>query len=75
VLSGARQTSFPSAREKALDKEGFADELCAEPSLPSATLGKAFAECFWGFAECFGHLAKPAIPVVNGGEERRLYTK
>jgi hypothetical protein len=55
---------LPSAREKALGKEGFADTLCAEPSLPSATLGKTFAECFWGFAECFGHSAKPAIPVV-----------
>jgi hypothetical protein len=46
VLSGTRQTFLPSAREKVLGKEGFADALCAEPSLPSATLGKAFAECF-----------------------------
>jgi hypothetical protein len=44
--SGTRQTSLPSAREKVLGKEGFADAMCAEPSLPSATLGKAFAECF-----------------------------
>jgi hypothetical protein len=57
VLSGTRQTSLPSAREKTLGKEVFADALCAEPSLPSATLGK-------GFAECFGHSAKPANPVV-----------
>jgi hypothetical protein len=35
VLSGTRQTSLPSAREKALGKEGFADALFAEPSLPS----------------------------------------
>jgi hypothetical protein len=34
--------SLPSAREKVLGKEGFADTLCAEPSLP----GKVFAECF-----------------------------
>jgi hypothetical protein len=27
--------SLPSAREKVLDKKGFADALCAEPSLPS----------------------------------------
>jgi hypothetical protein len=46
VLSGTRQTSVPSAREKVLGKEGFADALFVEPSLPSATLGKAFAECF-----------------------------
>jgi hypothetical protein len=37
---------LPSAREKVLGKEGFADALFAEPYLPSATLGKAFAECF-----------------------------
>jgi hypothetical protein len=46
VLSGTRQTTFPSAREKVLDKDGFADALYAEPSLSSATLGKEFAECF-----------------------------
>jgi hypothetical protein len=38
--------SLPSAREKVLGKEGFADALFAEPFLSSATLGKAFAECF-----------------------------
>jgi hypothetical protein len=38
--------SLSSAREKVLGKEGFADALCVEPSLLSATLGKAFAECF-----------------------------
>jgi hypothetical protein len=46
VLSGTRQTSLSSAREKVLGKEGFTDALCGEPSLPSATLGKVFAECF-----------------------------
>jgi hypothetical protein len=46
VLSGTRQRGLPSAREKALGKEGFADALFAEPSLPSVTLGKAFAEYF-----------------------------
>jgi hypothetical protein len=46
VPKGTRQTFLPSAREKVLDKEGFVDALCTEPSLPSATLGKAFAECF-----------------------------
>jgi hypothetical protein len=64
VLPDTRQTSLPSAREKVLDKEGFADALFAEPSLPSATLGKAFAECFYGFVECFGHSAKRPFPVV-----------
>jgi hypothetical protein len=37
---------LPSAREKALGKEGFADALFVEPSLLGVTLGKAFAECF-----------------------------
>jgi hypothetical protein len=46
VLSDTRQTFLPSAREKVLGKEDFTDALCAELSLPSATLGKAFVECF-----------------------------
>jgi hypothetical protein len=46
VLPGTRQTSLPSAREKVLGKEGFADALFVEPSLPSVTLDKGFAECF-----------------------------
>jgi hypothetical protein len=33
-------------------------------SLPSAALGKGFAECKWGFAECPGHSAKSLFPVV-----------
>jgi hypothetical protein len=35
VLAGTRQRDLPSAREKALGKEGFADTLFAESSLPS----------------------------------------
>jgi hypothetical protein len=50
-----------SAREKILDKEAFIDVLFAELSLPSATLGKDFAECFSGFAECSKHSAKHPI--------------
>jgi hypothetical protein len=46
VLSGTRQTTLPSARERVLGKDGFADALYAEPSLPSVTLDKEFAECF-----------------------------
>jgi hypothetical protein len=46
VLSGTRQRVLSSARQKALGKGGFADALFAEPSLPSVTLDKAFAECF-----------------------------
>jgi hypothetical protein len=36
-------------------------------SLPSVTLGKAFAECKIAFAECLRHSAKNAIPVVLSG--------
>jgi hypothetical protein len=64
VPPGTRQISLLSAREKVLDKEGFVDALFVVPSLPSATLGKVFAECFYGFAECFGHSAKRPFPVV-----------
>jgi hypothetical protein len=69
VFSGTRQTYFfeesrqtylLSVREKVLDKKGFADVLFAEPSLPSATLSKAFAECFWGFADVL--FAEPSLP-------------
>jgi hypothetical protein len=56
--------SVSSAREKVLDKEAFADVLFVEPSLLSVTLGKACAEFFSGFAECFRYSAKQPIPVV-----------
>ena len=56
--------TLPSARQKALGKDAFADGLFAKCSLPSAALGKAFAECKLGFAECPWHSAKPLIPVV-----------
>jgi hypothetical protein len=41
------------------------DVQFAERSLPSVTLGKAFAECKIAFAECVRHSAKELIPVVN----------
>jgi hypothetical protein len=56
---------LPSVRKKALGKEPF-----AECSLPSVTLGKAFAECKIAFAECLRHSAKNAIPVVKGNTAR-----
>jgi hypothetical protein len=43
---------LPSARQKALGKDVFAGIFTAECSLPGVTRGKAFAECFLGFAEC-----------------------
>jgi hypothetical protein len=51
---------LPSAREKVLGKEGFADVLFAEPFLPSVTLGKE------GFADVL--FAEPFLPSVTLGK-------
>jgi hypothetical protein len=56
--------SLLSARQKVLGKEAVADVQFAERSLPSVTLGKAFAECKITFAECLRHSAKELCPVV-----------
>jgi hypothetical protein len=37
--------------KKVVGKEDFADILFVEPFLPIVTLGKAYAECFSGFAD------------------------
>jgi hypothetical protein len=57
--------SLPSARQKILGKEAVADVQFAERSLPSVTLGKAFAECKMAFVVCLRHTAKELIPVVR----------
>jgi hypothetical protein len=56
--------SLPSVWQKVLGKETAADVQFPERSLPSVTLGKAFAECKIAFAECLRHTAKELIPVV-----------
>jgi hypothetical protein len=56
--------SLPSARQKVRGKEAVADVQFAERSLPSVTLGKAFAECKIAFAVCLRHTTKELIPVV-----------
>jgi len=56
---------LPSARDSTLGKAPFAVRGFAEWHLPSVTLGKAFAECKQGFAECNRHLAKPVNPIVR----------
>jgi hypothetical protein len=48
-----------------LGKEAIVDVQFAELYLPSFTLGKAFAECFLGFAECFKHSTKKLISIVG----------
>jgi hypothetical protein len=57
--------SLPSARQKTLGKEVFADEFFVVYPLSSAALGKAFAEGKTAFAECPWHSAKHALPVVS----------
>jgi hypothetical protein len=56
--------SLPSIRVT-LGKEAIVDVQFAELYLPSFTLGKAFAECFLGFAECFKHSTKKLISIVG----------
>jgi hypothetical protein len=58
---------LPNARQKVLGKDVVADVQFAERSLPSVTLGKAFAECKIAFAVCLGHTGKELIPVVIRG--------
>jgi hypothetical protein len=55
---------LPSDRQKVLGKDVVADVQFAERSLPSVTLGKAFAECKIAFAVCLRHTTKKLIPVV-----------
>jgi hypothetical protein len=55
---------LPSVRKKVLGKKLFDDEIFAECSLSSVTLGKGFVECKIVFAECLRHSAKNTISVV-----------
>jgi hypothetical protein len=64
---------LPSARHPALGKETFVDRFFAECSLPSAALGKGFAECKWGFAECPRHSAKSLFPVVKSSKVKTTW--
>ena len=43
---------LPSGPIKSTRQRPFAEKIFAERTLPSATLGKAFAECKGLFAEC-----------------------
>ena len=52
---GHSAKALPSARQKTLGKDAFADAFFAERCLPSAALDKAFAECKLCFAECPWH--------------------
>jgi hypothetical protein len=56
---------LPSAQQKALGKSLFAVSFFTMSDLPSVTLGKAFAECFLKFAECYEHSANRLFPVVR----------
>lgn len=56
--------TLTSAQHKVLDKEDIDNIQFIESSLTSATLVKAFAECYRAFAECLWHSAKNSVPVV-----------
>jgi hypothetical protein len=55
--------------KKVLGKEAVTDVQFTKPSLSSVTLGKAFAACFPGFAECFRHLAKKLFSGSGGSHK------
>jgi hypothetical protein len=63
--------------KKVLGKENVpvANVKLTELTLPSVTLGKAFDECFSGFAECFRHSAKQLFPVTRSTYVFRDNTK
>ena len=65
--------TLPSARKKTLGKGAFAVTFFTECGLPSATLGKPFAECKRAFAECIRHSANKASPVVNSSPTSLAY--
>jgi hypothetical protein len=67
--------SLSSARQKVLGKEVVADVQFTERSLPSVTLGKAFAECKIVFAECLRHSAKKLCSVVYLGSVCDIYPR
>jgi hypothetical protein len=64
VLFDTRQSLCRVSEKKHSAKNPLSMKTFAECSLPSVTLGKAFAECKIAFAECLRHSAKNAIPVV-----------
>ena len=73
VLTWHSANALSSVRYIALDKELFADKSYAGGSLLSVTLGKLFAECKLGFAECLGHSAKnPCLVVEVPNQPRAL---
>jgi hypothetical protein len=61
---GTWQRLLLSGRHKVLVKEAIVDVQFTKSSLPSVTLGKAFAESFRGFADCLWHSAKYSVPMV-----------
>jgi hypothetical protein len=60
VSADTRQSPEKSTRQRSCCHVQF-----VELSVPSVTLGKAFTECFSGFAKCFRHSAEQLIPVVQ----------
>jgi len=55
---------FAECRIKNTRQTTVCQQINAVCCMPSVTLGKAFAECFWAFAECPWHSANLLYPVV-----------
>jgi len=64
VVFSSRQSFCRVPDRKHSAKTLFAGTVAVVSSLLSVTLGKPFAECFLGFAECLWHTAKLLFPVV-----------
>ena len=62
--------ALPSAGWLVLGEILFAGRLYAECPLPSATLGKGFAEFFFGLRRVFTALSKAVDFSSDGGKER-----
>jgi len=69
---------FAECAIKTLGKLLFADTVDVVCCMPSVTLRKVVAECFWAFAECPWHSVKLLYPVVGAamrGTKLALYIR
>jgi hypothetical protein len=70
VLSGTRQRGLPSAREKALDKECFADALFAEPFFAECHTRQSLCRVFLRLRRVLRSLGKA---IDSGSEAKAIF--
>jgi hypothetical protein len=63
---GSRHSLCREPRARVLGKEPWPRKKFSVRPVPSATVGKAFADGLLAFAESFRFSAKPGFPVVQG---------